>query len=128
MQPPTKILTIQAAPREILNPRKSKREVLLLGVLILSEQVSDVLVVNLEVGDPDQELDVVLRLGDGAEDVGERVGDDPLELGHRAVALHGERLARARLAVGEDCAVVTLQHILHDRPVGAFSGMLTFKC
>ena len=88
----------------------------ILGILILPEQVSDVLVVYLEVGDPDQELDVVLRLGDGAEYVGKRVRDDPLELRHRPVALHGESLARARLAVGENSAVVALKDILHDRP------------
>ena len=51
-----------------------------------------------------------------AEDVGKRVRNDALQLRDGPDALHGERLAGARLAVGEDGAVVALQDVLDDRP------------
>jgi hypothetical protein len=41
--------------------------------LILAQEISNFFVVDLKVGDPDQELDVVVRLGDVAEDVSETV-------------------------------------------------------
>ena len=44
--------------------------------LVLAEQIPDLLVVNFEVGDPDQELDVVVGLGDVAENVREAVWND----------------------------------------------------
>ena len=50
-----------------------------------------------------------------SEDVSEGVGDDSLLLGYGPDALHGEGLPGAGLAVGEDGAVVALQHVLHYR-------------
>jgi len=44
--------------------------------LVLSEQVPDLFVVDFEVGDPHEKLDVVVGLGDVAEDVGEAVRND----------------------------------------------------
>ena len=41
--------------------------------LVLAQEISDFFVVDLKVGDPDQELDVVVRLGDVAEDVSEAI-------------------------------------------------------
>jgi hypothetical protein len=41
--------------------------------LILAQEISNFFVVDLKVGDPDQELDVVIRLGDVAKDVSETV-------------------------------------------------------
>lgn len=82
----------------------------LLGVL--PQQVSDLLVVNLQVG---RVHEVLGRLGhgDGLEDVFEGARYDPTLLAaRRGDALHGEALAAAGLSVGEHGAVVTFQHAL----------------
>ena len=51
-----------------------------------------------------------------AENVSERVGNDAAQLGLVAHTLHRERLARARLTVGEHGAVEALEHRLDDGP------------
>lgn len=50
------------------------------------------------------------KLVDGLEDVVEGPGDDAPQVLGVSLALHGEGLPRAGLALGEDSPVVALQH------------------
>ena len=84
-----------------------------------TEEVEDLLVVQLEEGNPNRELRVLLD-PELVEDLGEGPGDDAgggvVLPGHTRLlppvpALHREGLASAGLPVGEDGAVVALHHL-----------------
>mmetsp|Transcript_17033 Transcript_17033/g.64473 ORF Transcript_17033/g.64473 Transcript_17033/m.64473 type:complete len:496 (-) Transcript_17033:7-1494(-) len=82
---------------------------------VLPEQVPDVLVVDLHVRRADQVLALRAARGvDALEDVLERVGHEAAQLRHVGHALHRVGLARAGLAVREDCAVVPVDDRVHD--------------
>eukprot|EP00095_Tigriopus_kingsejongensis_P001135 snap_masked-scaffold1099_size62903-processed-gene-0.14 protein:Tk01135 transcript:snap_masked-scaffold1099_size62903-processed-gene-0.14-mRNA-1 annotation:"dna polymerase beta-like" len=82
--------------------------------LILAEEISNLLVVDFQIRHPDQELDILLRLGDVTKDVGKGIGDDALHLGAGSLALHGEGLARSSLTIREDGSIVALNHVFHN--------------
>mmetsp|Transcript_37752 Transcript_37752/g.112133 ORF Transcript_37752/g.112133 Transcript_37752/m.112133 type:complete len:262 (-) Transcript_37752:45-830(-) len=87
-------------------------EVVLLGV----EEVADTLVVDLDDGDLDEELDVLVSMIDSIEDRPHHARNDTLvELVLDVRSLHGVRLPRRRLPVGEDGAVEAPQHSIDDR-------------
>ena len=75
------------------------------------QQVPDLLVVDLEVGGVDEVLHVLARV-DRLEDVLERSRDDSALRRRIGDALHRERLAAARLAVGKHGAIVAFEHSL----------------
>ncbi|KAH9390135.1 hypothetical protein TYRP_007684 [Tyrophagus putrescentiae] len=85
-----------------------------------TEQVVGVLVVQLQEGDANGVLgvlagQVVDQLVDGAGDHAAGRVLVPADVQVGAVAHHGEGLPGARLAVGEDGAVVALDHLVHQR-------------
>ena len=91
------------------------------GIAALAQQVKNLLVVELEKGDLDLEVVVVeLALFLLIKDVDQRSWDDAgvdvvLGVAGKLLdAFHGVRLARAGLSVGEDRAVVALQHLLDE--------------
>ena len=84
-----------------------------------AEEVKDLLVVQLEEGDPHGELRVLLD-PELVKDLGEGPGDDAgggiVLPGHARLlppvtALHREGLARAGLSIGEHGTVVALHHL-----------------
>ncbi len=80
---------------------------------VLAEQVADLLVVDLDVGDVHRVPGVAVLVGLLAlEDVDDGARDDADVVG---VLLHGEALARPRLPVGHDGGVVPLEDALHQR-------------
>mmetsp|Transcript_57268 Transcript_57268/g.150720 ORF Transcript_57268/g.150720 Transcript_57268/m.150720 type:complete len:365 (+) Transcript_57268:1004-2098(+) len=87
-------------------------EVVLLGV----QQVADTLVVDLDDGDLDEELDVLVGMVDSVEDRPHHARDHALvDLVLDVGSLHRVRLAGGRLSVGEDGAVEAPQHGVDDR-------------
>lgn len=80
---------------------------------VFGQQITHVLKIQLDVGAGDEVRDVPRRAGlDMRPDVSEGARDDALVVGG---ALHGVRLARARLAVGEHAAVEAVEHRCHQR-------------
>ena len=85
--------------------------------LVFGEQVAYVLLVDLEILGAHK----ILLIGAARyvrEYVVERVGYDAAQVLVRAHALHGERLAGARLTVGEYGAVEAVEHALDQRAKG----------
>ncbi len=80
-------------------------------LVVVTEQISDLLVVDLEVGRVHEVLHVLAGV-DGLEDVLEGARDDSSLRRRIGDALHRERLAAARLAVREHGPVVAFQDSL----------------
>jgi len=78
------------------------------------QQIPDLVHVDLEVGDLDLELELRVHGVDVVEDVLDDARNDALHLLAVEFALHGVRLARRGLPVGEYGAIVAAQHVLHN--------------
>ncbi len=76
---------------------------------LLANEVSDLLLVDLNVGAADEE-GAVARAGDGSHDLIHSQGQDARVA---LAAQHGVRLASCCLAIGKHCAIVAIHHRVH---------------
>lgn len=79
----------------------------------VTEEVVDLLVVDLDEGAADQEL-LVIGLGHDVQDVLKRPGDDAVQLRLLQLPDHGVRFTTSRLPIGKNGAVIPLNDTLHQ--------------
>ena len=90
------------------------RIIIILWFRLTIKQVSDLVQVDLKVGDFDVELQVLLHRVDVVEDVVDDPGDDSLHAGVVDDPLHGVSLAGGGLAISKYCSVVSTQNICNQ--------------
>mmetsp|Transcript_23881 Transcript_23881/g.53500 ORF Transcript_23881/g.53500 Transcript_23881/m.53500 type:complete len:305 (-) Transcript_23881:2-916(-) len=126
------LLTVLVAPNNVLGEVfhvHSLLHVLLqiqLLARILAQQIAHLLVVDLQVGGPDQERHVSHAIN-LLEHEGERARCDPSELRDLPHALHGVRLPGPCLSVGKDGPVVPIHDGLADGHAGGFEEIVLFR-
>lgn len=80
------------------------------------EKIANFFVIDFEERYPHRELDIFRRLNDSGENALDHTWDDTaLYLVLNVLTKHGMRLSGAGLTVCENCAVVAVKYLIHDR-------------